>query len=354
MQLRDAAENVLACLGIKKGDRLLIIGEESETSGKESETTTPSRAIYLPASHILGKDAKFVNLPDFRRATPEETLRILKQEIIPFNPTASIFAASCEKGEQELVADIIELLTKTHNARHAHMPGITLPDFGKAFRTGPAMPDGSAQTMTAFDLAFSGPELTPMRSGPAPPDASAPLNADFESVRSAEKIRLETDLGTRLLLGTTGWKLSEPITKQGHWDYLPNNRISAITTDVFGTLAVCLFGEPLVGRHTLLKPRDAIRFEIENSCIVLDSVRSQDKSLAIGFKKYLVDKLSGGTGIIPVTGFSISANPYLSEVMESFVCNRTSYYSIAFGAMEVLLKASMSIEKPGLEQPDNQ
>src|SRR3989338_7317003 len=142
MQLEGAAENVLNCLGIGKEskDRLLIIGEESETS-------TPSCLIYMPGSYLLGKDAKFVNLPDFRAATPGETLQNLMQIIDEFKPTASVFAASCKKGEQELVAGLIEHLTKTHNARHAHMPGITPNDFAKAMRIGSAMPDGPAQTM---------------------------------------------------------------------------------------------------------------------------------------------------------------------------------------------------------------
>ena len=88
----------------------------------------------------------------------------------------------------------------------------------------------------------------------------------------------------------------------------------------------------------LLNSADTIRFEIENSCIVLDSVRSQDQPLAIGFKKYLVDKLSGGTGIIPVTRFSRSVDTLPSARMESLVCNRNVFDCIEFGSrMEVIL-----------------
>ncbi|VVC03524.1 Uncharacterised protein [Candidatus Burarchaeum australiense] len=313
-------------------DRLLVIGQTDEVC-------TPSYAIYLEATAKFGKGTKHIDLGSYRGEGPEVMKQKIIKEINDFCPTASVFAATCEKGEQEAVSGIVTHLTRSLSARHVHMPGMTVQDMEKFMTTSPTNIENLALGSLQKLICSSKVTITD--------DLGTDLTFEFNPKPNTWQLSLPKI--SFLPAAEAGAKpASEAETKM---DYLPSGIVWAKPLSVSGTLFVRLLGEPLVGKQMILNKADGLQLEIAGSRIDLDSVKSNNPKTTDNFKAYLTKLLSRGTaGDLEVASLGVGTNPDLPLFLDSFVCNRAALWGISFGEVEMLLhkpKVRITQQPPG-------
>ncbi len=252
--LKKASRNVLACLEVKSSDKPVVITDK--------ETEKLADPVIEKFNSITKENLLKVILEDWGERPLKELRKELKEEILNFKPTVSIYIAQAKKGElQKFRMPLIEFLLKKCNCRHAHMVGINE-------------------------------EI--MRQG---------MSADYEKVKkttdkvykvlkNAKKIVVEakdTKVEAKFDKRVKWIPCDGKIERQGKWSNLPEGEIFTCPTDVNGRVSAYMIGDFFSEKYGVLK--DPLNIEIENARVV--KIDSRNKELLEEFKEYINENENG-------------------------------------------------------------
>ncbi|MCE4601895.1 MAG: aminopeptidase [Desulfurococcales archaeon] len=225
-QASGIASSMVSCLGLGKGDRILIIYD------------TPSRGLYKllsSAAEIIMVEPVGVDIDALERPLhklPGELADYIREE----PPDASFYVAGVKPGELPFRSELIRLLTSL-KARHVHMPKATMEILAKA-----------AGCMEA---------------------ARATMRL-YEALRGVEELEATAPGGTRLRVRVSRyrWVADTGIIGPGEWGNWPPGEVYTTPTSVDGVLVVDgVIGDYFTNKYGLLNG-PAVRLEIREGKIV--------------------------------------------------------------------------------------
>ena len=263
---------VETCLGIGNSDRVIIFTDEpTQIIGDALYRVTQETGAEVVIKHLEEVGTRPL------LAVPDNLWKFLDD----FAPTATLYAASSQKGEIRFRIPLIETLREKYNVRHGHMIGIT-PEI----------------------------MLTGMRADYK--KVSQRTHEVYELVKNAREIRVTNPTGTDMI-GTFDterlrWVIWDGFyTRQGTWGNLPEGETFTSPVNVNGTLTVSLMGDFFSKKYGLLT--EPMHLTVEEG--LLTACKHQDEAMAKEFWDYLNGVENGNR----VGEFAIGTNEYLERLI---------------------------------------
>lgn len=263
---------VETCLVINRADRVIVFTDEP--------TYAIGDALYQEIRE-LGADVVLKTLESIGTRPLMEVPQSLWAFLDDYQPTATFYAASGQKGEIRFRIPLIETLREKYNVRHGHMIGIT-------------------------------PEI--MQSGMLADyhKVAKRTHEVYELVKHAKQIRVTNPTGTDLT-GTFDHKSLKWVIwdgfyqKQGTWGNLPEGETFTSPVNVEGVITASIMGDFFSKKYGLLK--EPLRLEIQNGFLV--SCTHPDQAMAQEFWSYL-DGVENGRRI---GEFAVGTNEFLGKLI---------------------------------------
>jgi aminopeptidase len=274
--LTDGARSaVRTCLNIGPRDRVCILRDLpraniAEAIERETRETGASVRVWTMEDHVQRPATTFP--------------RSLGEEIRRFQPTASFFIGSLEKGELAFRQPMLLLLADELRCRHGHMVGIDEQ----------LMTDG----MTAdYDEVY---RMT---------------RKVYEIVRQARTISVSTALGTDLVATFSPLLKWVPCDgrywEQGRWGNLPEGETFTAPWSIDGLLVAEEMGDWFTPKYGVIKP--PVRLVIKDGRLV--KVETPDQQLAADIREYMGQHPNSTR----VGEFAIGTNVGLTHIVGNFL-----------------------------------
>jgi len=266
---------VQTCLNIGPRDRVCIIRDRSRTEiaeaiEEEARGTDASVRVWTMEDHVERPATSFP--------------RSISDEIVRFRPTASFFIGTGMKGELGFRKPMLKLLAETLRCRHGHMIGISEL----------LMKDGMAADYEEIYRV---------------------TRQVYEIVRQAEKIRVDTALGTELVATFSPSLKWVPCDGRywdpGRWGNLPEGETFTCPLSVDGVIAAEEMGDWFTEKYGLLSPPP--RLVIKGGRLL--SFDTPDSQLAADVREYMGQHPNSNR----VGEFAIGTNVGLSGIVGNFL-----------------------------------
>ncbi len=221
-----ARSAVRTCLGVHAGDRVAVISDRGRAD---------IAAALVDESRAAGGETVNWTMEDWVSRPAREFPARLADEIIAFQPTASLFAGEGQPGELAFRGPMLQLLARQLRCRHGHMIGIDRV----------LMLDG----MTVdYDQVY---RVT---------------RRVHEIVRDASQIEVATRLGTELSATFSPQRRWIPCDgrywEQGQWGNLPEGEVFTAPQALDGMLVGEELGDHFAARYGLLE--EPVRLRIRH------------------------------------------------------------------------------------------
>ncbi|MBK8020597.1 MAG: aminopeptidase [Chloroflexi bacterium] len=263
---------VETCLAINRSDRVIVFTDE------------PTYAIGDALRQVAEETGAQVLIKTLESIGPRPLLEVpqsLWTFLEEYQPTATFFAASGQKGEIRFRIPLIETMREKYSIRHGHMIGITpeimqsgmLADYHKVAR----------RTREVYEL-----------------------------VKHAREIHVTSRSGTDLI-GTLDHRRLRWVIWDGmyhepaHWGNLPEGETFTSPANVEGTITASVMGDFFSKKYGLLK--EPLRLEVRDGW--LTSCTHSNAEMALEFWSYL-DGVENGRR---VGEFAIGTNEFLGKLI---------------------------------------
>jgi len=263
---------VQTCLAINEKDRVLVFTDEP--------TLAIGQALYQ-ASSEQGAEVRLQKLEDIGARPLVEVPPALWTYLDDFNPTATFYAASSQRGEIRFRIPLIETLRETYRVRHGHMIGIT-------------------------------PEIMQMGMRADYEKVAKRTHAVHALVEHANSIRVTNPHGTDLI-GTFDhehlrWVVWDGLYhKQATWGNLPEGEVFTSPDDVNGQIAASVMGDFFSEKYGLLE--EPLQLTVQGGW--LKGCEHPNTAIAEDFWRFL-DGVENGRR---VGEFAIGTNEYLDRLI---------------------------------------
>lgn len=273
--VKGARNAVRTCLNVGPQDRVFIIRDRPRTEIAE--------AIAEEATDA-GATVSVVTMEDHLTRPATSFPRSIADEALRFGPTVSFFIGIGLKGELAFRQPMRRLLVEQLRCRHGHMIGIDdalmtdgmAADYGEIYRV----------TRLVFEIA-----------------------------RKAEKIRVQTALGTDLEATFSPRLRWIPCDgrywEQGEWGNLPEGETFTCPQSVDGIIAAEELGDWFAERYKVITP--PVRIVLKGGRAV--AVETPDPVLGAEFRDYLAQHSNSDR----VGEFAIGTNVGLSRIVGNFL-----------------------------------
>ncbi|MHB8567157.1 MAG: aminopeptidase [Nitrososphaerales archaeon] len=287
--LEQGARNaVRICMGIKPGENVLIVSDRSAASiGEELRNQ----------SSMVTENVKLVLLEDCA-PRPLKSLPENLRKLAGSWANVTFWASRSMPGELVARREFIDLAK--HNARHGHMPNITVP----------LMEQGMcADYDNVYDL----------------------THKIYDAARNATKIKVSNIFGTDLLIEfNPSWRWIPADGRyhtKGKWGNLPEGETFTAPMRVNGKLVTNLLGDWFSERYGNFK--DSLSFNIVDSMIQPDSIRCDNTKLKGEITEYLASNQCSSRA----SEFALPTNPLLMSLptIGNLLQDEKSRVHIAFG-----------------------
>lgn len=263
---------VEVCLGIGPSDRVIVFSDGATHDIGEA---------LVRVAHDLGAQVVLKMLEDIGPRPLMGVPAALWAFLDEYRPTATLYAASGQKGEIRFRIPLIETLREKYNVRHGHMIGIT--------------PEIMATGMRA-DYAKVGRRTREI----------------YELVKNAREIRLTNPTGTdcigRFDPSVLRWVIWDgDYTRQGIWGNLPEGETFTSPVTVDGVLTASIMGDFFSKKYGLLK--EPLRLEIRDGW--LTGCTHPHQAMVDEFWSYL-DGVENGRRI---GEFAVGTNEFLGRLI---------------------------------------
>lgn len=263
---------VQTCLAVEKSDRVLVFTDEP--------TMAIGQALCQAASE-QSAEVRLQRLEQIGRRPLTEVPQALWSLLDEYQPTATFYAASSQRGEISFRIPLIETLREKYRVRHGHMIGITT-------------------------------EIMQMGMRADYEKVAARTHAVHDIVKHAHAIRVINPLGTDLT-GTFDhtrlkWVIWDGLYhKQATWGNLPEGEVFTSPINVEGTIAASVMGDFFSEKYGLLST--PLLLNVRGG--FLASCEHPEKYLAQDFWRYL-DGVENGRR---VGEFAIGTNEALDRLI---------------------------------------
>lgn len=263
---------VETCLGINASDRVIIFTDEP--------TQAIGDALYEEVRE-LGAQVVLKTLESIGPRPLMEVPEALWAFLDEYQPTATFYAASGQKGEIRFRIPLIETLNIKYRVRHGHMIGITPEIMQSGMRS-----DYHKVAKRTHEV--------------------------YELVKQAKTIRVTNPTGTDL----TGYFDHEHLKwviwdglyhQQARWGNLPEGETFTSPINVEGVITASIMGDFFSKKYGLLK--EPIRLEIQNGW--LTGCTHADTAMTQEFWSYL-DGVENGRRI---GEFAVGTNEFLGRLI---------------------------------------
>jgi aminopeptidase len=270
-----ARNAVQTCLDVGPTDRVCIIRDRPRTEiaeaiEEEARGTGASVRIWSMEDHVERPATSFP--------------RSIADEIVRFRPTASFFIGTGMKGELGFRQPMLKLLAENLRCRHGHMIGISEL----------VMRDGMAADYEEIYRV---------------------TRQVYEVVRQAEKIRVDTALGTELIAAFSPSLKWVPCDgrywEQGRWGNLPEGETFTCPLSIDGVIAAEEMGDWFTEKYGMLSP--PLRLVVKGGRLV--SVDTPDAKLAADVREYMGQHPNSNRA----GEFAIGTNVGLSRIVGNFL-----------------------------------
>lgn len=270
-----ASNAVHSCLNIGPADRVCIIRDRSraeiaEAIEEEARGADASVRVWTMEDHVERPATSFP--------------RSIADEVVRFRPTASFFIGTGMKGELAFRQPMLKLLAETLRCRHGHMIGINEL----------VMRDGMAADYQEIYRV---------------------TRQVYEVVRQADKIKVDTALGTELVATFSPSLKWVPCDgrywEQGRWGNLPEGETFTCPLSIDGVIAAEEMGDWFTEKYGLLSP--PLRLVVKGGRLV--SVDTPDAKLASDVREYMAQHPNSNR----VGEFAIGTNVGLSRIVGNFL-----------------------------------
>jgi len=270
-----ARNAVRSCLNIGPEDRVCIIRDR---------TRTEIAAAVEEEARGTGAEVRVWTMEDHVERPATTFPRAIGDEILGFRPTASFFIGTGMKGELGFRKPMLTLLADDLRCRHGHMIGIN--DL--------IMRDGMAAD---YDEIY---RVT---------------RQVYEVVRQAERITVNTALGTELV-ATFGPSLrwvpcDGRYWEQGRWGNLPEGETFTCPLSLDGVIAAEQMGDWFTEKYGMLSP--PVRLVVKGGRLV--GTETPDAQLAADIREYMGQHPDSNR----VGEFAIGTNVGLTRIVGNFL-----------------------------------
>jgi aminopeptidase len=270
-----ARNAVQTCLNVGPTDRVCVIRDRPRTEIAE--------AIEEEA-RATGASVRVWTMEDYVERPATAFPRSIADEVVRFRPTASFFVGIGMKGELGFRQPMLKLLTENLRCRHGHMIGINEL----------VMRDGMAADYEEIYRV---------------------TRQVYEVVRQAEKIRVETVLGTELVATFSPSLKWVPCDgrywEQGRWGNLPEGETFTCPLSIDGVIAAEEMGDWFTEKYGTLSP--PLRMVVKGGRLV--SVDTPDAQLAADIREYMSQHPNSNRA----GEFAIGTNVGLSRIVGNFL-----------------------------------
>ncbi len=264
IQVRNILE---VALGLDKDDRLLIIYDRENEKFARPLIEVAKKAV---------KRLEAIALEDFGSRPFTSLPEALREKILSFSPTASVFMATGKEGEVSFRLELLDLLLNNLEARHVHMPGLD----EKIWETG-------------MNVDYEKVAETTLRV--------------YEAVKNAKEIVVKNNYGTdvKAVLGLKWVPDTGLVRKPGDFINLPAGEVYTCPLKVDGVFYAEILGDYFVKYGRLEEP---VRFEFEDGYVV--AIEASDPKLEEELIKYIFEgpEYSDRAG-----EFALGTNIFLKE-----------------------------------------
>jgi aminopeptidase len=288
--LREGARNaVLTCMGVKKGDKVLIITDKNQK--------TVGDALENEASNIVGVANTKVFVLEDLASRPLTKLPGQIEKEIPW-ATVTFWAATSLPGELAARGPFIRKATQY--ARHGHMPNITTE----------LMEQGMcADYNQVYDL----------------------TNKIYEIVKKADKIEIRNNLGAHIVAQfDKSWRWIPShgrYHEKGKWGNLPEGETFTAPKILDGHFVTNLLGDWFSEKYGNFK--EPLTFDVKNSRIDYETISCENTSV----KEDIVNYLQTDENSNRASEFALPTNPLLisSPTVGNLLQDEKARPHIAFG-----------------------
>ena len=263
-QVRNILE---VALGLDKEDKLLVIYD------LENERFAIS---LIREAEKLASGLEAITLEDFGRRPLVSLPESMREKIISFKPTASVYMATAQEGEVTFRLELLDLLLNDVGTRHVHMPGLD----ERIWETGLSVDYEKVASVTL---------------------------RVYEAVKDAKEIVVKNGLGTDIK-AKFGLKLVPDtglVRKPGEFVNMPAGEVFTCPVNVEGVFYAEILGDYFVKYGRLKEP---VRLELEDGYVV--GIEAKDPRLEEELIRYVFEgpEYSDRAG-----EFALGTNIFLSE-----------------------------------------